>query len=320
MQPFISIIIPTFNRANLIGETLDSIVEQTHADWECILVDDGSTDNSREVIETYLKKDSRFRYFERPSDRKKGANACRNYGFEQSKGAYVKWFDSDDVLLPDALEKQLEVLKETGKQIAVCEYHLFRNRETENIVPQYLNEKVTNLFLTYISGDITLNTQIVLFSRDVVEGYLFDESLSRAQDLDFIYRILKDHNAEVVLQNEVLVQIRAHSDSITGTFHKGNLSALNSEIRVRQHIFNDNYNNPQIPQEVQQRVLVTCLNSFRALLLNGYYQEYRSFMRDFKKKLSFQKKWKINVLLGIASLYKRTGKGIYIYGKIAKKI
>src|SRR6187431_937929 len=94
----ISIIIPTYNRANLIGETLDSILAQTYQNWECIIVDDGSDDNTEEVVNSYVKKDSRFQYHQRPHDRPRGGNAARNYGFELSKGEFVNWFDDDDVM------------------------------------------------------------------------------------------------------------------------------------------------------------------------------------------------------------------------------
>ena len=95
MNPTISIIIPTYNRAELLKGTLDSVMKQTYEQWECIIVDDGSSDNTKQVVENYINKDSRFKYYERPPSLNKGANACRNYGFKQSKGSFVKWFDSE---------------------------------------------------------------------------------------------------------------------------------------------------------------------------------------------------------------------------------
>ena len=83
-QPLVSIIIPTFNRAHLIGETLDSILAQTYTHWECLITDDGSTDNSIEIIQEYVTKDTRFKLFTRPANRPKGANACRNIGLEKA--------------------------------------------------------------------------------------------------------------------------------------------------------------------------------------------------------------------------------------------
>ena len=90
-EPLVSIIIPTYNRAHLIGETLGSVLAQTYQNWECIVVDDGSTDNTEAVLATFTAKDSRFQYDQRPKDRLAGGNAARNYGFELSKGEYINW-------------------------------------------------------------------------------------------------------------------------------------------------------------------------------------------------------------------------------------
>ena len=88
----ISIIIPTYNRAHLIGETLDSVLAQTYPHWECLFIDDGSTDNSIEVIQAYTKQDKRMKLFTRPAHRMKGANACRNIGLENAVGEYIVFF------------------------------------------------------------------------------------------------------------------------------------------------------------------------------------------------------------------------------------
>ena len=85
MPDLISIIIPTYNRSHLLGETLDSVLIQTYRNWECIVVDDGSTDYTPELMEFYIRKDSRFSFYRRPEEKAKGANACRNYGFEKSR-------------------------------------------------------------------------------------------------------------------------------------------------------------------------------------------------------------------------------------------
>lgn len=106
--PLVSIIIPTFNRSHILGESLDSVLSQTYKNWECIIIDDESTDNTREVVTKYVVKDSRFVHYNRPTDALKGANACRNYGIEKSKGDYIIFLDSDDLLILDCLEKRIE--------------------------------------------------------------------------------------------------------------------------------------------------------------------------------------------------------------------
>ena len=86
MCPLVSIIIPNYNRADLIVETLNSIIAQTYTNWECIVVDDGSTDDSIKVIDEYSKLDPRIYLYIRPNHKRKGANSCRNYGLEMSRG------------------------------------------------------------------------------------------------------------------------------------------------------------------------------------------------------------------------------------------
>ena len=85
-NPLVSIIIPTYNRAHLLEETLNSIVKQTYSNWECLIVDDGSKDDTDNFMESFIKKDKRFQYHKRPKNSPKGGNAARNYGFQLSKG------------------------------------------------------------------------------------------------------------------------------------------------------------------------------------------------------------------------------------------
>jgi glycosyltransferase involved in cell wall biosynthesis len=109
-NPLVSIIIPTYNRAHLIGETLDSILAQSYTNWECIVVDDGSADDTLEVIQKYIAKDSRFFFYSRPETKVKGASSSRNYGLSQSKGELIVFLDSDDWLLPNCLKQRVKFM------------------------------------------------------------------------------------------------------------------------------------------------------------------------------------------------------------------
>ena len=98
MNPVFSIIIPLFNRETLIIDTINSLLAQSEPHWEAIVVDDGSTDRSREIVRRYSDKDPRIILLERPADRRKGPSACRNIGFESARGDYIFYLDSDDLL------------------------------------------------------------------------------------------------------------------------------------------------------------------------------------------------------------------------------
>jgi len=109
-QPLVSIIIPTYNRASLIAETLDSIQQQTYENWECIVVDDGSTDTTSQVMQRYMQNDGRIQFYYRPITLIKGGNSCRNFGFTKIKGEFVQWFDSDDLMVKNALEEKIALI------------------------------------------------------------------------------------------------------------------------------------------------------------------------------------------------------------------
>lgn len=107
----ISVIVPVYNRQELVKETLDSVLAQTYSDWECIVVDDGSTDNSWNVLREYAQKDARIKPFQRNRE-PKGAPTCRNMGIDLSTGEYLMFLDSDDLLGEKCLEFRMEKVNE----------------------------------------------------------------------------------------------------------------------------------------------------------------------------------------------------------------
>ena len=102
-----SIIIPTYNRANLIGKAIDSVLAQTYHNWELIIIDDGSTDNTRDVVRSY--NDNRIKYFYQEN---RGRSAARNYGIDISKGDYISFLDDDDYYLENFLEEFFHIISE----------------------------------------------------------------------------------------------------------------------------------------------------------------------------------------------------------------
>ncbi|WP_271425131.1 glycosyltransferase family 2 protein [Aequorivita sinensis] len=234
-SPLVSIIIPTYNRAHLIGETLDSVLAQTYQNWECIVVDDGSTDNTDEVMAAYMAKDTRFQYHHRPKDRLPGGNAARNYGFEVSKGEYIQWFDSDDLMIDSHLEMKMnEFIADRNIDYVYCGFTTFTRSGIER---SYNKSLVKNILCDYFNGNISLNTPSFVYIRKVVKSIRFDESLTRAQDLDFTFRVLKNRELKGAFVNRSLIRIRRHDKSISGEF-LNNISYqdMKSELRVRKHM------------------------------------------------------------------------------------
>jgi glycosyltransferase involved in cell wall biosynthesis len=232
MIPLVSIIIPTYNRSDLIEETLDSILAQTYINWECIIVDDGSTDATGKVINEYIKRDNRFQYYSRPIDTIKGANACRNYGFELSKGVYIKWFDSDDVMLPNLLEKQILSFN-NDVDVSVCkliyyDFNLGISIKENAIFSKYLIED-------YFTGKIAFYISGPLWKRRFLENQtdLFDVSITNLDDWDFNLRMLYQ-KPKIVYLEEALIKYRIHETSLSQEINKLNFDELQSEFRARE--------------------------------------------------------------------------------------
>jgi|SRR5690554_6043771 len=189
--PLVSIIVPTYNRAHLIGETLDSVLAQTYANWECIVVDDESTDNTEEVMQNYLAKDARFQYHHRPKDRLPGGNAARNYGFEMSTGDYSIFLDSDDILDSQCLDNRVTRFQEHLQ----CSFLIFNMGLYEDgkfgehtTTPELNRHDALKAFLSQhypwtITGPIWKKTFLD-------NGLHFDERLLRYQDVDFHIKAL----------------------------------------------------------------------------------------------------------------------------------
>lgn len=234
--PLISIIIPTYNRAHLIGETLDSVLAQTYSTWECIVVDDGSTDTTAEVMREYVKKDSRFQYHQRPENKVKGPNSCRNYGFVLSKGEYIKWFDSDDVMLPTLLEKQILTFVD-NVEMSVCKLSYFDFEKRISIRENMIFSN--NLIEDYLVGNVTFYISGPLWQRIFLEKQkqLFLESLTNLDDWDFNLRMLYQ-KPNITYNNEVLILYRVHSDSLSNEIVKLNFQEIQSEFNARRkHLF-----------------------------------------------------------------------------------
>ena len=193
----VSIIIPTYNRVDLIGETLKSIIAQTYQHWECIIIDDGSIDGSLELIKSFLKTDSRFKLYCRPHNRRKGASSCRNIGLEKATGKYIQFLDSDDLLMKNKLEEQLKVSKGDDLILLTCKWGGFENStDLENRFKSkyhsYRNfRKPVNLLKTFGKKDEFFPPHVYLTPRKLIDrAGSWDEELTNNDDAEFFTRII----------------------------------------------------------------------------------------------------------------------------------
>lgn len=280
MKPLVSIIIPTFNRAHLISETLESIIALNYTNWECIVVDDGSSDSTQDLMERYIIKDTRIKFHIRPNLCTKGPNACRNYGYEKSIGNWIKWMDSDDIFLPNALDfindwnivsydvcvsKLLIVDLETDLPL--------KNKDinSENLIADYLVEKIN----FYVCGPT--------WKKSFLEkqSVFFDENISNLDDWDFNLRMIYK-NPSVYYLNEALIKYRVSSNSLSSERDKLNIVEIESEFRAREkHI--------QILNKINKPAKLVLVNFtkkryqyfFREALIANHYSKFSLLKKLF---------------------------------------
>lgn len=228
MENKVSIIIPNYNRANLIGETLDSIVGQTYENWECIIVDDGSTDNSIEVIKTFEEKDQRFKLYVRPKDYPKGANACRNIGMKKSVGDYIIFFDSDDLMVENHVEKKLQTIIEGNSDFVISKTEYFNNPENNNPI-NYRQLGILEITSDhFIMKKINWLTLDVMIKKDIAKGLSFTEKNQSAEEYNYFVKLVLN-SVNAVFINKVLSKRRYHKDSFQVN--------LNDNMKIVQNIF-----------------------------------------------------------------------------------
>ena len=195
MKPLISIIIPTYNRAEIIPRTLDSVRNQDYQNWECIIVDDHSTDNTKEVIFKYCNTDNRFKYF--INSRKKGAQGARNEGIVQASGEWVLLFDSDDYLFPSYLKKLVESIP-SGSQIIACYGQMIEEGSGKKL------EEMNRIYSGDIHRELLIGENYVTFQTAIIKKDsllnigLLDEECPSHQEWDTHIRLSAKYKYTVV--------------------------------------------------------------------------------------------------------------------------
>lgn len=202
-NPIVSIIVPSYNQGEFLSETLDSVLAQTYPHWECIIVNDGSVDNTEIVAQQYCKQDTRFRYFYQEN---KGVSAARNNAIRKSHGQYILPLDGDDLIAPQYIEKAItyfEKFPETN--LVYCKAKYIGDREGEWQLPNYSYK--TMLFNNPIFCSCIYRRN----DYDKTKGYNLNMGAG-LEDWDFLLSLLTD-DSKVYKISEILFFYRRHGTS-----------------------------------------------------------------------------------------------------------
>ncbi|MGB6127785.1 MAG: glycosyltransferase family 2 protein [Psychrilyobacter sp.] len=210
MQELVSIIMPIYNSEKYIEITLKSIRDQTYKNWELLATNDGSKDNSEEILKEYSEKDSRIKYF----NQKNGGSAkARNNSLKKAIGRFIVYLDSDDIWDQDFLEKQIKFLQDKKVNIVSGSYRRI-NEKGEEILTPFIVPKETNYNKLLKSCTMTCLTTI--YDTQKIKKVYFNEALGSYRD-DYVMwlKLLKSGN-KVYGNSEVLASYRVFKGSVTG--------------------------------------------------------------------------------------------------------
>jgi glycosyltransferase involved in cell wall biosynthesis len=234
MNSLVSIIIPTYNRFNRIVKTLDSVFEQTYQNLEVIVVDDGSTDNTLQILNEYNQKAAQKNIiFKVLKQEHKGAPAARNKGLYVAAGEYIIFFDSDDIMLPNRVEEQINLMETDLSDCCACGFSVSPSQYIYR--PYIIRGK--NLLLSFFKHKLRGSTQSWMFKKSIVikiGGY--DESLDCRQDLDIVFRMLLLNPKISISQKILSVFVYHNEDKRITHIIKGNQSGYNSIIKYNSKV------------------------------------------------------------------------------------
>ncbi len=213
--PYFSVIIPTFNRGIFLPSTIKSVISQSYNNYELIIVDDGSTDNTSEIIKRF--DNPKVRYFRKKNEER---GAARNFGIKESKGKYITFLDSDDKLLPNYLNKAKNLIDENPDPAFV--HFAYRIVDENGKQIKQIIHPGSNPELNLLKGNY-LSCMGVFVRSDVIKTHLFEEGPDLSGSEDWILWMRLASRYPLLVSNEITSELFQHNERSVMTISPDNL-------------------------------------------------------------------------------------------------
>lgn len=206
--PTVSVIIPTFNRGWVIKEAIDSVLNQTFGSFELIVVDDGSTDNTLDILAEYKDRITLIK------QRNRGVSAARNRGVDSASSKFIAFLDSDDLWLPQKLKRQIEFF-DSNPEALICQTEETWIRDGVRVNPGKRHRKVSGMIFEPSLQLCLVSPSAVMIKRSLFEEVgLFDESLPACEDYDMWLRVGYKHPI-FLIDTPLIIKRGGHTDQLS---------------------------------------------------------------------------------------------------------
>ena len=292
-KPLVSIIMPVYNSSNYLIETIDSILNQTYDNFELIIVDDGSTDGSKDILNEKYSNNKKIKIF---YQKNLGAPTARNTGFKKSKGELIMFFDSDDCMDKKYLEEALK--NYDNEDLIIANFRRFSSKNSKLSEEIYKENKDLNFEENlYLISPFPGNK---IYKREIIEknNICFD-NLKMAQDLNFYIKYLQ-YTKNVRIIEDIYIYYRIHEKSISTTY---NMNLLDVEKSITLATKNISENKIYLARMLKIKHYTTQL-----LKLNNYSLDDAKKIRSYYRKSAIKNKiykieWKYKKYMGNYILY-----------------
>ena len=217
----VSIIIPVYNAEDFLEETLSSVARQSFIDFECIIIDDVSTDNSLNIAKKFSKKDSRFSVFQNSING--GAGLCRNAGLKHAKGRYVAFLDSDDIWVTNKLEKQIVFMQE--KECSIT-YGAYGNMNFKGVINAIVVSPPKSFSIYSYMSNTSIGLSTSMIDKDRVGDFIFASRRTR-QDCELWINLLSKKHIALRFTDTPCVYYRKHNTQISRNKFKMAMNTFN---------------------------------------------------------------------------------------------
>ncbi len=292
MDPFFTVIIPTFNRAHMINKAINSVINQTFPDWELIIVDDGSTDNTREVIESY--KEPRIRYVYQTNQER---SVARNNGIRNAVGKYICFLDSDDYYLPQRLEFLHDEIFKQNSPIAMIYTDIYY--EKDEVIEKRDRDEVTKencpCVFDFVIG-VMIGVPQTCISVEILKKHYFNPIFHIGEDMELWLRIVNEYPL-IYFPDQFTVIAKEHEDRSVNVIRKN----VYREVLMVFHFIKKNYKYP-FSRKTIKFVYTDCYFGiaryyiYKKNKLMAFYNMFMSLIYDLKNP---QFKYRLNILINI---------------------
>ena len=310
MHPTVSIIMPAKNSGAYIRRCIESVLSQKFTDWELLIINDGSTDDTVVTAMSFSKDDERVRVFD---SKGKGVSAARNYGMELSTGDYIAFIDSDDSVAPEYLSVLVDLAEKNNADISQCSLYyrydsgtVVQEKETEDAVYNG-HDEIMNAYFSGMVGKICLAAWGKLFRRELLNGIRFDETLTIQEDAFFTFQCAMK-SSKIACCNRALYYYYQNSASVMNRAFDGSkmqyFVVLDRELEICGP-------EASLTAEIMRRKVVTALDLTTRIIRDDTGLEYLDDIKKIafetsdkiKERLEFKTRVKLFVLRHFSALY-----------------